>query len=201
MEKRQARKKTTDTEQLEVTEKEVNEGIEANAGENDLDLKEDELAGLTMSILIGRDIAGLKESIKLCLDVIKGRATKIHQASKKMQYGIGDRTVILQTLQKIEDITDLMERKSKKQEQNSSIENMFTKMGEQMARMEDKIMNLEKTRHTEKQTEKPHPENNANKLSYAKALQKTGNKTTIPNKKKETTRAWAPRTKINKKTK
>ncbi|KAF7278408.1 hypothetical protein GWI33_008444 [Rhynchophorus ferrugineus] len=165
MEKRITRKKTIDTEQMEATEKEVNEGVEANAGENDLDVKEEELAGLTMSILIGMDITGLKEKIKLCLDVIKGRATKIHHASKKMQYGIGDRTVVLQTLQKIGDITDLMERKSKKQEQNSNIENMFTKMGEQMARMADKIMNLEKTRQTEKQMENPYTENNANKIS------------------------------------
>ncbi|KAF7278409.1 hypothetical protein GWI33_008445 [Rhynchophorus ferrugineus] len=193
MEKRQTRKKTIDTEQMEATEKEINEGVEANAGENDLDGKEDELAGLTMSILIGRDITGLKESIKLCLDVIKGRATKIHQASKKMRYGIGDRTVVHQTLQKIGDITDLMERKSKKQEQNSNIENMFTKMGEQIARMENKIVNLEKTRQTEKQMEKPHTESNTNKISYAKALQsKTGNKTTTPKKNKETTRAWTP---------
>ncbi|KAF7278410.1 hypothetical protein GWI33_008446 [Rhynchophorus ferrugineus] len=115
MEKRQTRKKNMDMEQMEATE--TNEGIEAISGETDLDSKEEELTGLTMSTLIGMDVTLLKEKIKLCLDVIKGRATKIHHGSKKMRYGIGDRTVVLQTLQKIGDITDLMERKSKKQEQ------------------------------------------------------------------------------------
>ncbi|KAF7271190.1 hypothetical protein GWI33_015909 [Rhynchophorus ferrugineus] len=190
MDKRITRKKTTDTGQLETAEREANmyEGLDGNSGETDLDTKEVELTGLTMSALMGMDLTQLKRKINLCLEVIKGRTTKIHQALKKMQYGIGDCTVVCQTA-KIGDIANLIERKIRKRDENSNTEKLFTRMGEQMARIEDKIEKMGRTR----QTEKPHMENKTSKLTYAKALQnKTEQMTTGLNKNKETTRAWTP---------